>query len=158
MLEIKSLFDLSVEAIFKHPKQLGEASLYLPQKISHYLLYLACYSEQFEAVEKIVEHWPHQELNFNFYSNPLCRLKRESEGKGCLEAHEYFNFCTEELSGCIPSIAIGLFWKISANLNPVVFSSGVAIESQGLKPSKLKLEVVDLTSIRVTTENNGMLV
>ena len=131
-----------------------EGGLCLPQKISHYLLYLACYSEQFEAVEKIVKHWPHQELNFDFYSNPLCRLRRESEGKGCLEAHEYFNLCTEEFSGCIPSIAVGLFWNISVNRNKTSFSSGV--ESQGLESSELKLEVVDLTSIRVTTESNGM--
>jgi hypothetical protein len=106
------LFDLCVEVILHSPSLSEKAALHLPLKISQYILHEACQGENFTAVEKLVEAWPHPALSFDFLSFPFCRQRRESS-KSCLLAPEYFDVdSNNKLAPCITSIAVGVFRNV----------------------------------------------
>ena len=104
-----NLFDLCVQVILQSPSLSERAALHLPQRIAHYILYEACHTKNFTAVEKLVEAWSHPTLSFDFLSFPFCRQRRELS-RTCLLTPEYFNiYSSVELAPCITSIAVGLF-------------------------------------------------
>ena len=93
------------------------------------------------AVKKLVETWPHKELNFDFLTNPLCRQRKEITCS-CLEPHEYFGIVSEfhKYASCALTIAVGVFDNLLSHV------------TMGTPPS---LEVIDLSSIHVASEDQG---
>ena len=137
---VVSLFNLCVEVVLQSASLSKKAALHLPLRISQYILYEACCSKNFVAVEKLVEAWPHPTLSFDFLSFPLCKRRRESS-KSCLLAPEYFNVdSNDELAPCITSIAVGVF----RNVQQRVYSCN-------------SLQVVDLSGIRTSSIDDGEL-
>ena len=136
-----SLFDSCVRCILRSPYLLGRASLFLPKKLSHYLLFLVCEEHNLLGVKKLVEAWPHKELNFDFLANPLCRQRKESSSS-CLEPLEYFGIVSEfhKYASCVLTIAIGVFDNLLRHV------------AMGTPPS---LEVIDLSCVHVESEDQG---
>ena len=136
-----SLFDSCVSCILNSPYLLARASLFLPKKISHYLLFEACEKSNLVAVKKLVETWPHKELNFDFLTNSLCRQWKETSGS-CLEPHEYFGIVpiVHKYASCALTVAVGVFDNLLSHA------------TMGAPPS---LEVIDLSCIHVESENQG---
>ena len=137
---MERLFDIAVEKVLSYPELIKNGVPVLPKKIAQYLLHLCCQSARHEEITHIIQHWPHQELSFNFLSNSLCVSSSSEE---CLSAHEYYSTrqidCTatsEDLDNCIPSITKGLFLHFSQTVQPC-------------------LTVVDLSSIMAWTMESG---
>ena len=130
-----SLFDSCVSCILNSPYLLARASLFLPKKISHYLLFEACEKSNLVAVKKLVETWPHKELNFDFLRNSLCRQWKETSGS-CLEPHEYFGIVPvfHKYASCALTVAVGVFDNLLSHAT---------------------LEVIDLSCIHVESANQG---
>ena len=138
-----TLFDRCVHVILHSPSLSEKATLYLPQKISHYVLYEACQSKKFAAVEKIVEAWPHSTLSFDFLSFPLCRQRRESS-KSPLLAPEYFDvYSSVEFAPCITSIAVGLFKNLHRQICHTARTS-----------NHLQLQEVDISRIHTSVDSD----
>lgn len=137
-----SLFDCCVAVILRSVDLMKKSSTVLPAKIAQYLLFEACTSKDFVAVEALVRGWSHSELSFDFMLNRYCQRKKEL-AKSCIEAHNYFNVhSTCEYADCIPSIALGLFnnlhMKLEQNVTPFI-------------------RTVNLSKVRVIEESKGEL-
>ena len=137
-----SLFDLCVEVVLRSPSLSEKAALHLPRRISQYVLYEACYSKNFVAVEKLVESWPHPTLSFDFLSFPFCRQRRESS-RSCLLTPEYFNIhSSDELAPCLTSITVGVFKNVQRQVH--------------LGGSCSHLQVVDISHIHASIDNGEL--
>ena len=137
-----TLFNACIEVILNSVSVLRRASALLPKNIAELLLYEACSSKNYIAVEAVVETWPHSKLSFDFMSNTFCR-QRKQLCHCCIEPHEYYNVCsTDQHSSCIPAIALGLFYNLQTSLKytdvPVI-------------------QEVDLSKIRLTQHQQGCL-
>ena len=135
-----SLFIDCVNVILRSIDLQKKASVNLPKHITYFILFEACTSKNYAAIEAVVKSWPHSELCFNFMSTSLCRRRKELS-KWCIEAHEYYNnYSTDQYADCISSIALGVFNNLYACLHG---------------HSNSFLEVVDLNRIRVAEFSNG---
>lgn len=137
-----SLFDDCVKVILGSVELLRKASMLLPKIIAQYVLYEACNSTNYTAVEAIVRSWPHCDLSFDFMSNSLCR-RQKVLSKSCIEAHYYCDMCSsDQYAECVPSIVLGLFNNLYS----------------GMKDGAIPvLQEVDLSKIRLVDNSKGSL-
>ena len=135
-----SLFNNCVKVIFGSLELLRNASMLLPKHIAQYVLYEACNSSNYTAVEVIVRSWPHCDLSFDFMSNSLCRHQKVLY-KSCIEAHYYCDIrSSNQYEMCVPSIVLGLFNNLYS----------------GLKDGAIPvLQEVDLSKIRIVDYSKG---
>lgn len=137
-----SLFECCVTTLFKSTELLRKASMYLPKALAQYILFEACRSRNYAAIEAIVKAWSYPELSFDFMSNSFCRRKEELS-ELCIEPHSYYNiYSSNKYEDCISSIALGLFNQLYT-----------CLESN--KDSNI--EVANLSKIRVTSPSKGTL-
>lgn len=139
-----NLFDLCVSVILQSPTLSEKAALYLPQKLSHYILYKACISKKLATVEKLVEAWTYPTLSLDFMSFPTCKQSRESSNS-CLLSPEYFSiYSSVELAPCITSIAVGLFNNVYRQVCQRSYS-------------RLQVQEVDMSCIQASLDNGESL-
>lgn len=145
---MESLFDLCVRVVLHSPSLSEKASLHLPQTLSHYVLFEACRSKNFAAIEKLVEAWSHPNLSFDFLAFPFCRRRRELS-RNCLLAPEYFDvYSSLELAPCITSVAVGLFNNVRRQVCHLDQNSG------GKPHCCLRVEEVDISCIHTSLDDS----
>ena len=130
-----SLFDSCLQVVLADSRLAEGAALYLPSKISHYILYEAVYNNNQEKIEKMVAGWSHETLSFDFFSNPLFR-KRKEYSTTCIEASKYYNIIS---SVDLPervyhSILAGLFINVHSHL------------ARGIEPSLKHVNMVNIST------------
>ena len=115
----RALFDICVDLLLSSLDMSERASRHLPKKFTQYLLSIAMerlrrgeLNSDF-TIHKLIEKWPHEQLSFNFKSNPLARNRPRSrqEYRGCMP-HEYYGLrglSKSRLTVCSKDVAIGLF-------------------------------------------------
>ena len=112
-----TLFDACVSHILSSLEMCDMSSRRLPKKVAHYLMYVAIErlrrgeTNSDFIVHKLIEKWPHQELSFNFRSNPMV-VNKTLEVRDCVEPHDYFGLrgvSKTRLSISLKDVAVGLF-------------------------------------------------